>query len=239
MKTAPVTIAMLDHDSVISCVVQRALQAKGYLVEEATDSLQLRSLIREGKAQLVLLDCVIPNDDGLSILRSIRSESAIPVIILSSQASAADKVKGLDAGADDYLAKPFDIEELMARIRAQLRWGGIAARTSVLPSPNAVIFENIEMDLLEKKLCGTDAIVSLTAREQTFLLALLYQAGMVLSREQLFRQVNGRQWSPSDRSLDVHLTNLRRKIKQAGAERNLIETVRSQGFRIHASPQWH
>lgn len=238
-KTNKASIVALDDDPVICKLLEKTVQAGGHAFYLAKDRFDVLDQVDSGSADLVLLDLGLPGDDGVDIARAIRSRSSLPLIMLTARDTVSDKVSGLDAGADDYLTKPVDPEELLARVRALLRRSVRSTGESADGPPSSVRFEGFHLDCQSRQLRNqAQGVCKLTNREHELLMCLLLGAGQARSRDVLCRQVNGRAWDPADRSLDVHVANLRKKLRRLGAPGDMIETIRNQGFRIHASPSW-
>jgi two-component system response regulator CpxR len=183
-----------------------------------------------GDFSLILLDVMMPGADGFDALRRIRQQSRTPVLMLTARGDTHDRIRGLEMGADDYLPKPFEPAELLARIRAILRRSAPSGPVSA-----ATVLGDIEMDGGSRTVRRSDAPVDLTTVEFDLLAALMRVAGTTVSREELVRSVLGRDFSPFDRSIDTHICNLRRKLGplEDGAER--IKGVRGAGY-LYASP---
>lgn len=184
--------------------------------------------IRENRFDLVLLDVMLPGINGFDVLRQIRTDSTVPVLMLTAKGEDVDRIVGLELGADDYLPKPFNTRELLARIHAILR------RTKNVPSTaspgRALTVGDVEMDPGSRVVRRDGRPVELTGLEFDLLHALLREAGTVVAREQLFKEVLGRRAMPDDRSLDMHVSNLRKKLGHHVGEVERIKTVRGQGY---------
>jgi two-component system response regulator CpxR len=186
-----------------------------------------------GEHALVVLDIMLPGMNGLDVLRKLRAHSRIPVLILTARGDDVDRIVGLEIGADDYLAKPFNPRELMARIRAILR------RTQLLP-PGASALEkvavgDVDVDPAARVVCRGGEPVELTSVEFSLLEMLLRSAGQVVTREQIAHDVLGRQFFPYDRSIDMHVSKLRRKLGDAPSGGDRIKTIRGVGY-VYARP---
>ena len=214
-----------DEDSIRNLMTY-ALEASGFTAKGFPDSVEFFKAVAEKKPDLVLLDIMLPGKDGLEILRSLRSDPAtakIPVIMASARGTEFDKVTGLDLGADDYLAKPFGMMELTARVRALLRRAN--------PKTAELCYQAGCLSVWPKKhtvrVAGEE--VSLTRKEFDLLCLLLKNEDQVVTREQLIQEVWGYAYQGESRTVDVHVRTLRQKLGQAG---ELIETVRGVGYRI-------
>jgi len=220
-----VRILLVEDERGIADFVERALRAQGHDVEVATDGLDGARRALSGDRDLVILDVMLPRRSGLDVLREIRrTEPALPVIMLTARAQVADKVEGLDAGATDYITKPFSVEELLARVRAHLRTPAQVAATRLDAA-------GIEMDLLRRAVSREGAPIQLSAKEFDLLAYFVQQPGIVLSREQILTAVWGYDHDPGTNIVDVYVGYLRRKLARAG-DPAPIETVRSVGYRL-------
>jgi DNA-binding response OmpR family regulator len=218
------TAVLLAEDDVsISDPLARALRREGYEVEVRSEGTAVLQRVLSGGIDLVVLDLGLPTMDGLEVCRRIRAEGrSVPVLVLTARAEEVDLVVGLDAGADDYVTKPFRLAELLARVRALLRRGA-----PEVPDVNGVRI-NAES---RRAWLGNDEL-SLTAKEFDLLLALVLGAGKVLTRDQLMRDVWGMSRGASSKTLDMHVSWLRRKLGDDAASPRLITTIRGLGFRF-------
>ena len=218
-------IAIVDDDAVLRRRLRVYLEKEGFEVTDVGDGAALRNLVAKRAVDLVILDLVMPGEDGLSLTRFLRERSGIGILILTGKGEALDRVIGLEMGADDYVAKPFDLRELLARVRSVLR----RAPPDAPVRGGCVSFDGWRFDLERMSLTRDDgAPVELTTAELKILALFARNPGKTLSRDQLLRAAAGRSWSPFDRSVDLHICHLRRKI---GDERpSLIRTVRGFGY---------
>jgi two-component system OmpR family response regulator len=221
-------ILVVDDDAEIRDLLKRFLSKNGFRVSAVADGPRMRAALGEMKFDLVVLDVMLPGEDGLSLCRRIRSESGIPIIMLTAMGDDTDRIVGLEMGADDYLAKPFNPRELLARIKAILRRSG----QSALPGSRSVIeFEGWKLDLAKRELTAPDGrLVDLTGGEFDLLVAFVEHPQRTLSRDQLLDLTRGRTSSPFDRSIDIQVSRLRQKIEEDPKEPKLIKTVRSVGY---------
>jgi two-component system OmpR family response regulator len=228
-------VLIVDDDREIRDLLSRFLRGHGFRVDVAADGRQMIKALADGRFDLVVLDVMLPGEDGLSLCRRLRAEGRLPVIMLTALGEETDRIVGLELGADDYLAKPFNPRELLARIRAVLR----RAEPGAQPIPDeaaALTFLGWRLDLARRALFDPDgALVALTAGEYALLLALAERPNRVLSREQLLDLTRGRDAQPFDRSVDVQLSRLRRKIEPDPKNPALIKTVRGGGY-LFAAP---
>jgi DNA-binding response OmpR family regulator len=216
-------VLLVEDDAVIREATQLALERNGFTVDVAADGLTGLSAFRARPPDVALLDIMLPGMNGVSLCRQIREESPTPVIMMSARADPIDVVLGLEAGADDYVTKPFDSTVLVARIRAVVRRMGRA----VVPAQTGSVFGDLEVDrdALEVRLRGHP--VELTPTELRLLLCFVDSPGTVLTRDVLLEQVWDYQWGGDSRVVDVHVQRLRAKIGQ-----DLIETVRGFGYKL-------
>ena len=220
-------VLIIDDDAELCELVGEYLEGEGFEVESVHDGVSGVELCLQSKPELVILDVMLPGLGGFAVLGKIREVSKVPVIVLTARGEEVDRIVGLEMGADDYLSKPFNPRELAARIRAILR------RSSAAPEagePNVLEAGDLEMDLGARGVCSAGAEIELTGAEFAVLETLVRSAGTVVSRDDLSRQALGRRASAFDRSLDVHLSNLRRKLGRLPDEGERIKTVRGVGY---------
>ena len=224
-------VLVVDDDPKIRDLLRLYLVREGHRVTPAGDGESALAAARSGKPDLVVLDVMLPGMDGVEVCRRLREESSVPVILLTARTGDSDKVIGLDAGADDYVVKPFSPRELMARVRAQLR----RHRPSVEDEP-ILVADGLELDpnAVAVRLDGTD--LALTPFEFRILAALMRRPGRVFTRDDLIDAIH-RDDDPGiyDRTIDVHLGRLRRKLRDDAAQPRFIGTVRTVGYRFLAA----
>ena len=230
-------LLVVDDDAEIRALVERFLGRHGYRVTTAADGEAMDRALAAGDVDLVVLDLMLPGEDGLSLCRRLRQSSAVPVIMLTALGDEADRIVGLEVGADDYLAKPFNPRELLARIRAVLRrTREPAAAVPVAETGRRFRFAGWTLDPQRRELRDPQGVlVALTAGEYGLLLALVERPQRVLSRDQLLDITRGREAGPFDRSIDVQLGRLRRKIEADPKAPELIKTVRGGGYVLAAT----
>ncbi|GAB2819586.1 two-component system response regulator CseB [Streptomyces chlorus] len=226
-------VLFVEDDDVIREATQLALERDGFAVTAMPDGLSGLEAFRADRPDIALLDVMVPGLDGVSLCRSIRDESMVPVIMLSARADAIDVVLGLEAGADDYVTKPFDGAVLVARIRAVLRRfdranGGREGAEAGAPT-GALAFGELEIDTVGMEVRRAGAPVALTPTEMRLLLEFSSAPGTVLSRDRLLERVWEYGWGGDTRVVDVHVQRLRGKIGQ-----DRIETVRGFGYKLKA-----
>lgn len=238
--TSQIHILVVDDDPRIRSMLRRYLTDEGFQVSEAEDGVSMRSALESQPANLVLLDLVLPGEDGFTLANYIRQRGSTPIIMLTGKDDLIDKVAGLEAGADDYIPKPFHLREVLARIRTVLR----RSPSAIAPSPVAhaaqsaeprerrmLCFEDWSLDLSKRELCRPDGTpVPLTTGEFDLLRAFLQNPNRVLDRDMLMDLVKGREWAAYDRSIDAQVVRLRKKIESDPSDPRLIKTVRGAGY---------
>jgi two-component system OmpR family response regulator len=220
------SVLVVDDDAHIREVARFALARAGHTVELATDGEVAYERLARGGIDLVVLDVLMPELDGFALCRRMRATGRVPIVFLSSRGEEADRVLGLDLGADDYLAKPFSPRELVARVAAVLRRSADRA----IPAPQPVLaVGKVTIDRDRHELRVGDRVLDATATELRLLSSLAVHPGRVLSRAQLIAAVYGDDHHISERTIDTHVRNLRAKLAAAGAD--VIETVHGVGYR--------
>jgi two-component system, OmpR family, response regulator len=224
-------ILIADDDRQIRTSLGRFLTASGLRVSAAEDGVAMFAAIEKGRFDLIVLDIMMPGEDGLSLCRRLREASRIPIVLLTALSAETDRIVGLELGADDYICKPFNPRELLARIRAVLRrTGDLASRGEREPGVSYQ-FERWRLDAVRRTLHNPEgALVELTAGEFDLLLAFAEHPQHVLTRDQLLDLTRGRESTIVDRSIDVQVSRLRRKIEADAQLPVLIKTVRSGGY---------
>lgn len=221
-------ILLIEDEVQIRRFIELELKCEGYAVQSAENGMEGLSLAREQVFDLIILDRMLPGMDGLEICRRLRKDSQIPIIMLTARAEVKERVEGLDSGANDYLTKPFHLEELLARIRLQLR-------LKQNKPGEELHFENIRMSLLSREVFVAEQSLHLSPREFELLQYFLQNPRKALSRSQILSAVWGWGNGVQDSVLDVYIHALREKIEQNGQPR-LIQTVRSIGYMLKESP---
>ncbi len=220
-------ILVVDDDTDLRELVSDYLSTNGYLVEVAGDGEAMRTELGQHTMDLVVLDLMLPGEDGLSLLRWLREHHGPPVIIISARGDEVDRIVGLEMGADDYLAKPFGPRELLARVRAVLRR---SVETNVATESQILTFGAFTMHLNTHVLNRDDTEIPLTFGEFNLLRVLLEHANQILSRDHLISLLKGYERSPFDRSIDVRVTRLRRKIEPKPNSPIYLRTVWGEGY---------
>jgi DNA-binding response OmpR family regulator len=217
-------LLLVDDDTELCEILTEYFSADGFVVESAHDGIRGLERARSGDHALVILDLLLPGLRGLEVLQQLRSDSTVPVLILTARGEDVDRVVGLELGADDYLPKPFNSRELMARVRAILR------RTRPSRDAHRLEVGDVTVDPSTRQAWRDGRTLSLTMAEFVLLETFLRHAGQVLSRDRLAEQVLGRRLSSFDRSIDVHVSNLRKKLGEAAGAREQIRAVRGEGY---------
>lgn len=231
------SILIVDDDPRICRLLRRYLEVEGYRVDTAASGQAMRRLLAERPVDLVLLDVRLPDEDGFTLVRELRGLSDVAVIMVTGKTDPFDKVLGLELGADDYVTKPFDHRELLARVRSVLR----RSREQPKPGPSGqgrsiACFAGWQLDLPAQELTSVDGErVTLTTREFQLLAALVEHAQRVMTRDSILELLAGRDWTPIDRSIDVLIGKLRKKLSDDAHNPELIKTVRGVGYKL-ASP---
>jgi two-component system response regulator MprA len=221
-----VRILVVDDDRSVRDALRRALTLGGYEVESAEDGRQALQRLTAGSPDAVVLDVGMPEIDGLEVCRRVRSSGdRVPILMLTARDAISDRIDGLDAGADDYLVKPFDLGELKARIRALLR------RTTGAADPDSLSFAELSLDAGRHGVGVGDNFVELTRTEYQLLELLMLNPRRVLTHSVIYERVWGYDFGPASNALRVYIGYLRRKLQQAGA-RDLIHTVRGVGYSL-------
>ncbi|NHO18204.1 response regulator [Acetobacter oeni] len=227
-------ILVIDDDREIRDLLSKFLERNQMRVTSARDGREARRVWSQGHYHLVVLDLMLPGESGLDVARWLRSQTNIPIIMLTAMGDDTDRIIGLELGADDYVAKPFNPRELLARIRAVLR-----RATETQEQGNGevreIIFAGWTLEIARRRLLNPEGVeVPLTGGEYDLLLALLERANRVLTRDMLLDLLRGRQAGPFDRAIDVAVSRLRRKLEDDGRNAQLIKTVRGGGYVLAA-----
>jgi two-component system OmpR family response regulator len=225
-------ILIVDDDERLLRLLSHYLVSEGFTVSTATDGEQLRLRLATDQPDLVILDLGLPGEDGLSLMKEIRSGSSMPVIMLTGKASTVDKIVGLEVGADDYVTKPFEERELLARVRSVMRR---YTASSGFDSKRVARFAGWKLDRLGHELISPqNQRIHLTSHEFTLLETFIDQPSRTLSRDALLEMLSGRDWNPLDRSIDVLIAKLRKKIESSPRDPELIKTIRGAGYKFTA-----
>ncbi len=219
------TILIVDDEQRIIDLAQMYLEQEGYAVSSATDGAEAYQQIIDDPPGLIVLDLMLPGMDGLEICRRVRTQSDVPIIMLTARSDDIDKIVGLELGADDYLTKPFNPRELVARVKAILRRGGGERRES----GDAITIDNLTIEPARRQARIDDRPVTLRMKEFDLLLTLARNQGMVFSREKLLEIVWGYDFAGETRTVDVHIAHLRHKLQ---GMQPTIETVWGVGYKL-------
>ena len=232
----PTHILVVDDDREIRTLLAEYLDSNGFRTFTAGNGIEMRRQLDALRIDLVVLDLTLPGEDGLTLCRTLRATSNLPVIMLTARGEPLDRILGLEMGADDYLAKPFEPRELFARIRSVLR------RTNALP-PNMVsseahmmLFDDWRLDLMARHLLTADGtVVALSGAEFRMLKVFLEHPNRVLNRDQLLELTQGREADPFDRSVDIQISRLRQKLGDDARTPRIVKTVRNEGYVLSAT----
>ncbi len=223
-------ILVVDDDPALRELLTTYLAANGFAVEAVGDGTAMRAALAGGLPDAIVLDLMLPGEDGLALTRAVRTQSNVPILMLSARGEEVDRVIGLEVGADDYLAKPFGPRELLARLRALLRRGLPASGASAASAAEQQLFGPFTLDLAGRRLLRAGTEVHLTSAEFDLLVAFVARPNRVLSRDTLVDLLKGYDRDPFDRSIDIRVTRLRRKIEADPATPAYIRTVRGEGY---------
>jgi two-component system OmpR family response regulator len=224
------TILVIDDDIEIRKLLCEYLDQQGYRTLAAADGKEMWSILDKSKVDLIVLDLMLPGDDGLVLCRNLRSNSQIPVIMLTARGEETERIVGLEMGADDYLAKPFNTRELLARIKSVLRRTHSLTPSADQQSSRYFLFAGWKLDTIGRHLVSPDKVViSLSGGEYQLLHVFLTHPSRVLSRDQLLDLMHGREMQPFDRSIDVMVSRLRRSLQDKN-DCKIIQTVRNEGY---------
>ena len=234
MNTQP-HLLIVDDDRAVRDSLARYLAKNGFRVSAADGGVQMRKVLAAGAIDLVVLDVMMPGEDGLSLCRTLRETTRLPVIMLTAVGEETDRIIGLEMGADDYVVKPFNPRELLARIKAVLRRANSLPSETRAPVMGRLKFAGFTLDAARREVTGADGIaVPLSQGEFLLLSAFLDHPGRVLTRDQLLDLTRGRSAVPFDRSIDNQVSRLRKKIETDPKTPSLIQTVWGGGYRFTA-----
>ncbi|WP_347302001.1 response regulator [Croceibacterium sp. TMG7-5b_MA50] len=232
-EPAPIRLLLVDDEPTLREPLADYLVRQGFVVRQAPDAARARSALVEERPDLVLLDIMMPGEDGLSLCRHLVETRELPVILLTARGEATDRIIGLEIGADDYVVKPFEPRELVARIRSVLRR---ATRAPTLAEEDALYeFEGWRLDPLKRRLTDPEGtVVPISSAEFRLLVAFLTHPRQVLDRDRLLDMVQGREAHLFDRAVDNQISRLRRKVEADSRDPRLIQTVWGGGYRLAA-----
>ncbi len=225
------TILIVDDDRDIRSLLAEYLENNGYRVFAAADGQAMWPLLEQKKPELLVLDLNLPGEDGLSLCRRLRSNSALPVIMLTARSDPLDRILGLEMGADDYLPKPFEPRELLARIRSVLRRSHAMPTNQAQDNTRCLRFAGWSLDLAARHLVHPKGqLIMLSGAEFRLLRVFLEHPNRVLNRDQLLGMTQGRDADPFDRSIDIQISRLRQKLGEDARSPQIIKTVRNGGY---------
>jgi two-component system, OmpR family, response regulator len=230
-----IEILVIDDDPEIRQLLRTCFEREGYLVSEAGGAVEARAALEKGNVNLVTLDLTLGRDDGLTLAREIRANGDIPIVMVSGKGDAVDRIVGLELGADDYISKPFNLREVLARVRAVLRRHGAKETVS---APTQAKHETFQfagwiLDFTSRELRDASGVVrELTTGEFNLLEILVRRPHRVLSRDEIMDLLKGHDYSPLDRSIDALVSRLRKKIDDDASKSALIKSVRGVGYML-------
>ena len=231
----PTHILVVDDDRDIRTLLAEYLDGTGLRTFTASNGIEMRKVLDSSRIDLVVLDLTLPGEDGLTLCRNLRAQSSLPVIMLTARGEPLDRILGLEMGADDYLAKPFEPRELFARIRSVLRRTNALPPNMVSAEARAMLFEDWRLDLLARHLVTADGtVVALSGAEFRLLKVFLEHPNRVLNRDQLLELTHGREADPFDRSVDIQISRLRQKLGDDARTPRILKTVRNEGYVLSA-----
>jgi DNA-binding response OmpR family regulator len=230
MQSPNPSILIVEDDVEIRALLAELLVAEGFVVIQSRNGREMDDALSKAVPDLVILDLMLPGEDGLSICRRLRTNNTVPILMLTAKGDEIDRVVGLEVGGDDYLVKPFSPRELTARIRALLRRANMSSPVVTAPS-RRLTFNNFVVDLDARQLSDNEGVpLILTSAEFDLLACFLNRPRRVLTRDQILDWTQGRSAEPFDRTVDVLISRLRRKFETASPGSNLINTVRNGGY---------
>lgn len=236
MSKEALHILVVDDHSEIRSLLKRFLEQHGLRVSCARDGKEMKQRLDEGNYDLLVLDVMMPGEDGLTLCRQLRATSTLPIIMLTAMAEETDRIIGLEMGADDYLVKPFNPRELLARIKAVMRRSQSMAAVAIEPEREDLRFDRWRLDVHRRELMDAEGVgVSLSTAEFDLLMVFLTRPLRVLSREQLLDLARGRDTIPFDRAIDTLVSRLRRKLERDPKNPELIKTIWGGGYMFAAN----
>jgi two-component system response regulator CpxR len=222
-------LLIIDDDKELSAMLAEYLSSEGFEVDAVFDGIAALHKVKAQQYDALILDVMMPELDGFGVLRHIRAYSAVPVLMLTAKGDEIDRIVGLEMGADDYLSKPFNPRELLARVRAVLRRSQLPA--DIAPIEDHILVGGLKMEMSSRSAKAGDEIIELTSTEFNVMYLLLRQVGHVVTKEMLSQSVMGRSLEKYDRSIDMHMSNLRKKLTQYKLPLSIV-TVRGQGYQL-------
>jgi DNA-binding response OmpR family regulator len=234
-KATPL-ILVVDDDSGIRSLLSRYLNEQGYQAATVSDGKGMDQWLLNNQPDMIIMDLMLPGEDGLSLTRKIRTTSNTPIIMLTARGEEIDRIIGLEIGADDYLPKPFNPRELLARIRAIFRRSETTSNENDSETKSLIQFADFILDISRMELRQKDSKITLTTGEIELLIVLAQNPEKVLTRDQLMNQLDGGLRDSFDRSIDVRITRLRSKIEENPSDPQFIRTVWGKGYRFTPNP---
>ncbi|NNM82153.1 MAG: response regulator [Burkholderiales bacterium] len=232
-------ILIVDDDRDIRALLGDYLQKNGYRVTLVADGKRMQEVLESESISLIVLDLMLPGEDGLVLCRNIRAKSEIPVLMLTAKGDDMDRIVGLEMGADDYVAKPFNPRELLARIKSILRRSKASQEAIKPDEANVVRFSGWNLDMLSRQLTSPQGVaVPLSGSEYRLLRVFIDHANRILNRDQLMDFCRGREMFPFDRSIDVQVSRLRQRLGDDAKEPMLIKTIRGEGYMLAAKVEF-
>jgi len=225
-------ILVVDDDQGLRDLLRQYLEKQGFSVDSAEDGIEMDKYLKKSSPDLIILDLMLPGEDGLSIAKRLQVNSQLPLIMLSACGEDVDRIIGLEVGADDYLAKPFNPRELLARIRSVLRRHNPLKKTEPENEPTIFSFGSYQLDILSQSLKRDNENIPITSGEFSLLKIFLESPNKVLTRDTLLEKLKGYDCAPFDRSIDVRIMRLRQKIEADTANPQFIQTVWGEGYRF-------
>jgi two-component system phosphate regulon response regulator OmpR len=223
-------LLIVDDDQRIRQLLQKYLVRNGFLVSIAQDAAQAKRLLCGLSFDLIVLDVMMPDQDGLSLTRELRESIDIPILLLTARSESEDRISGFEAGADDYLPKPFEPKELLLRIHAILR--RVPEQTEIDSQPKLILLGEVKYDVRKGELWQADLHIRLTGTEAQLMRIFAKSVGQPISRAELMSEMGRDQWQSQDRAIDVQITRLRRKIEANPKEPRYLQTVRGSGYML-------
>lgn len=231
-------ILVVDDDQAIRELLSEYLTKAGFAVISAEDGLEMAEQLQSNQPDMIILDIMMPGDDGFVLCQRVRQTSNVPIIMLTANSDEVDRVLGLEIGADDYMAKPFSPRELLARIKALLRRSGFIKQAITSAKPRYIRFADWKLDTLQHSLLNEKGqSLSLTGADHQLLMLFLENPNQAISRDQICQALHGRDAFPNERGIDVHLSRLRQNLGDDAKQPQIIKTVRGAGYIFIAEVQ--
>ena len=235
----PVNILIVDDEAEVRALLREYFELEGYRVSEANDGHEMRAHLEKHPVTLITLDVNLPGQDGFALAREIRAQRNVPIVMISGKQDPVDRVIGLELGADDYITKPFNLREVLARVRAVLRRyqpeERPASSITGQPKDERFVFDGFTLSIPHRELCDANGrVIDLTTAEFNLLEMFVARPARVMSRDNIMDLLKGHEWSPLDRSIDTLVARLRKKIEVDGDHPKLIKTVRGVGYAFTA-----